>query len=558
MANILVVEDETAIADLILMNLKLIGHHAFHISNGNDVMNYIEIHKPDLIILDIMLPGKDGFELMKEIEPTGVPVIFLTAKEEVSDKITGLKLGADDYMVKPFAMIELITRIETVLKRYKTDSNVFILDNLEVHLDAHIVVSISSLYKELNADNLKMYMEPYGDYYKNQKIYIKLYYNDSLVYSSFPHALSAQPELQIKPGQKSTITRTVDGVLYYFVAGYLDEPYSNIKFIYIKNIQKLVDFKNEMLRYAIFSSVVVFIFLSIFILTLLLKLTGPIQKLNKATEEIAAGHYQKRVKIKSKDEIGELAHNFNMMADSVQTHIQKLSDLTETRQQFINNLAHEMRTPITAIMGYGEFLKYANWNDEERIKAVHYIICQSERMKNMAGKLMDLANLTHENISFKKIDLQEIVELVEHSLSQNIAAKGIRIIRIFQGTKILGDRDLIESLLLNVVENAVRVLPTGGEIKIRTFEEEKELILSIQDNGIGIEESELKMVFEPFYRVDKSRSRAYGGTGLGLALCKQICDLHHAQINVFSKPNAGTKVEIKFTTLKQLDDDSAK
>ncbi len=140
MAKIMVVEDEAAIADLILMNLKLVGHTGISISNGNDVMNSIELHKPELIILDIMLPGRDGFSLMKEIEPLQIPVIFLTAKEDLTNKITGLKLGADDYMVKPFAIIELLTRIETVLKRYKINGSTLSLDNLEINLEAHTVL----------------------------------------------------------------------------------------------------------------------------------------------------------------------------------------------------------------------------------------------------------------------------------------------------------------------------------------------------------------------------------------------------------------------------------
>ena len=140
MSKIMVVEDEAAIADLILMNLKLVGHAGIGVRNGDDVMNRIELHKPDLIILDVMLPGKDGFSLMKEIEPLQIPVIFLTAKEELNDKITGLKLGADDYMVKPFATIELLTRIETVLKRYKAGGSTVILDDLEIHMDAHTVL----------------------------------------------------------------------------------------------------------------------------------------------------------------------------------------------------------------------------------------------------------------------------------------------------------------------------------------------------------------------------------------------------------------------------------
>ncbi|SHH82825.1 DNA-binding response regulator, OmpR family, contains REC and winged-helix (wHTH) domain [Sporobacter termitidis DSM 10068] len=140
MAKIMVVEDEAAIADLILVNLRLVGYTGISVDRGNEVMNSIELHKPDLIILDVMLPGKDGFSLMREIEPLQIPVIFLTAKEELNDKITGLKLGADDYIVKPFAIIELLTRIETVLKRYKVDGNTFVLDNLEVNLDAHTVL----------------------------------------------------------------------------------------------------------------------------------------------------------------------------------------------------------------------------------------------------------------------------------------------------------------------------------------------------------------------------------------------------------------------------------
>ncbi len=141
MAKILVVEDEPAIADLILMNLKLVGHTGFHTDRGDKVLSDMEIYKPDLIILDIMLPGKDGFTLMKEIEPMQIPVIFLSARDELTDKITGLKLGADDYMVKPFAAVELLTRIETVLKRYKIGGgNVFAMDNLKVDLDAHMVL----------------------------------------------------------------------------------------------------------------------------------------------------------------------------------------------------------------------------------------------------------------------------------------------------------------------------------------------------------------------------------------------------------------------------------
>jgi signal transduction histidine kinase len=420
------------------------------------------------------------------------------------------------------------------------------------------IADITPLYHELNAENLKMYVEPYGGYYNGQKTYMEVYFNNALVYSNYLQPRIDRPELQIEPGQKSTITRTVDGITYYFITGYLGEPYSGVKFVYVKDIQALTSFKNEMIRHAILSSVVVFIFFSVVLLAMLLKLTDPIRKLNQGAEEITAGLYQKRVQIKSRDEIGELTSSFNKMADSVENHIHRLSELTEARQQFINNLAHEMRTPLTAVLGYGESLKYANLTDDQRLSAINYIISQSDRMKSMAGKLMDLASLTAVNIRFEKIDLKTITAKVESSLSQKIVDKNIKIVKSFKGSQILGDKDLIESLIQNIMENAVQALPHGGIIALETFEKEKILVFAMKDNGIGMSDDDLKRVFEPFYRADKSRSRANGGAGLGLALCKQICDLHGALIGVTSEYHSGTIFEIKFTTLPHLDDNSAK
>jgi len=139
MAAIMVIEDEPAISDLLALNLKLVGHTAFCCGDGSEAVELIKNINPDLILLDIMIPGKDGFELMKEINPFDIPVIFLTAKESIDDKVTGLRLGAEDYIVKPFATIEVLTRIDTVLKRCKKSGIIFRFDNLEVRLEERTV-----------------------------------------------------------------------------------------------------------------------------------------------------------------------------------------------------------------------------------------------------------------------------------------------------------------------------------------------------------------------------------------------------------------------------------
>lgn len=124
MIRILIVDDEKAICDLIDLNLSSAGYHCVSVQDGLEAINRIEQENFDLILLDIMLPGADGYDVMDYIRPFGVPVIFITAKHEVKDKVKGLKLGADDYLVKPFDVVELVARVEAVLRRYnKTEQH---------------------------------------------------------------------------------------------------------------------------------------------------------------------------------------------------------------------------------------------------------------------------------------------------------------------------------------------------------------------------------------------------------------------------------------------------
>ena len=117
MVNIMVVEDEKPISNLIALSLKKVGYHCECAYDGLSAIDMIEKKYPDLILLDIMLPGLDGYELLASLKPQGVPVIFLTAKSAVKDRVLGLRLGADDYITKPFAAEELVARMETVLHR---------------------------------------------------------------------------------------------------------------------------------------------------------------------------------------------------------------------------------------------------------------------------------------------------------------------------------------------------------------------------------------------------------------------------------------------------------
>ena len=146
MPKVLIVEDEQAIAELIQMNLRFADYDSVWISHGDEVIPSIQQENPDIILLDVMLPGIDGFSLMKKIEPLHIPVIFLTAKDSLTDKVTGLKLGADDYIVKPFETLELISRIEAVLRRSRPPiSNYIEMGDLLIKLDEHAVLKNGQL-----------------------------------------------------------------------------------------------------------------------------------------------------------------------------------------------------------------------------------------------------------------------------------------------------------------------------------------------------------------------------------------------------------------------------
>lgn len=137
--KILVVEDEDAIRDLICINLELVGYEVFSVEDGISARDFLEKQKVDLILLDVMIPGIDGFTLIEEIKKYNKPIIFVTAKESVVDRVKGLRLGAEDYIVKPFEIMELLARIEVVLRRYNKEKQIIKFKNIEVDVDKRVV-----------------------------------------------------------------------------------------------------------------------------------------------------------------------------------------------------------------------------------------------------------------------------------------------------------------------------------------------------------------------------------------------------------------------------------
>jgi len=139
MDKILIIEDDRAISDLIRLNLNMAGYESRQALSGNEALKVLENYVPNLILLDVMLPDMDGFELLEKIRSSEIPVIFLTARNSLSDKVKGLKTGAEDYIVKPFEAVELLARIEVVLRRFDNKNGLIIYENLEINYEERTV-----------------------------------------------------------------------------------------------------------------------------------------------------------------------------------------------------------------------------------------------------------------------------------------------------------------------------------------------------------------------------------------------------------------------------------
>lgn len=408
-------------------------------------------------------------------------------------------------------------------------------------------ISISQKnFIELNPMNLNVTVAPYAEFYKNQGIYFQLYQDGELMYNNLPvsldrEILSATPDdIQIKE---------IDQNLYCFIVSSLNSPSSKLQYIYAKDMQSLSHYKSQIIKTFTTISTIVSCVLAVIMLFLLIGLTGPFRKLNAVATEISKGHYDKRVAVKSHDEIGDFAKSFNLMADHIEEHIDVLSRMTDSKQTFIDNFAHEIRTPTTAIIGYGELLKYANCNESEKELAVNHIIGQGKRIQNMSLKLMDLAYMSNENIETIPIQLEDILTEVKTSIAYTLQKKDISICITSKPSTINGDPDLIKSLLINLLVNAINASPNGSTIDIRLDNFEKGILIEITDYGKGMESSEIAKITEPFYRIDKSRSRNDGGAGLGLSLCMRICEIHNAKLDISSEIGKGTTIKLLFTTL---------
>jgi len=262
----------------------------------------------------------------------------------------------------------------------------------------------------------------------------------------------------------------------------------------------------------------------------------PVKWLNTGVQEVSRGNLKHRVPLKKSDELRDLAAAFNNMTE-------RIRDMLHTKEQLLLDVSHELRTPLTRMKVALEFL--------EDSRAKQNLQADLEEMEEMVSEILETARRQHkyENLKKQPANLADL-------LKQTVAAfenqpPGIEMVDVTPQMKTEVDPEQVKTVFENVVNNAIKYSqPDSEPIQISCQKQESFAVIRITDNGIGIPDAELAHIFEPFYRVDKSRSKDTGGYGLGLSLCKTIMEAHDGKIEVQSRPEQGTTVSLFFPLTK--------
>ncbi len=294
---------------------------------------------------------------------------------------------------------------------------------------------------------------------------------------------------------------------------------------------------------------------SLLLLAISLGLLRPLRRVNLSLRVIAAGKYSKRLPETGSREFRELAFNINRMAASVEEHVESLRTAAEDRKRFIDNLAHEMKTPLTSILGFADLLRVKKEVSEaERREYAGVIVEETHRLQNLSGKLMELITAGSTRLEISNISVSALFQEIQTVFLPLLEKQQLSLHCILssQGLSLQADPELLKSLLYNLLDNARKASSPGQEITLSCKKSPRgETIFTVLDFGVGMPEESIRKVTQPFYMVDKSRSRKAGGVGLGLSLCAEIVRCHRGMLDIRSQLGKGTCVTVIFPEKKE-------
>lgn len=420
----------------------------------------------------------------------------------------------------------------------------FAKEEHEILQDTFIMV-LSNLSHSVTEEIWRQVAKDLDDTSAREDFYFWLGSEDGTeIYQSYSMRLEKVPVYRIEEGEKETGCYLYSDADRYFLMtrSYLSTDNGNVYLNIVRDISDVFESRNDQLWIFYRIMVVMMLLTAVFSYIIAYHLTKPLSRLSKVARKISEGDLTVRAGLESSDEVGELAADIDDMAESLEKNIEELNDAVRRQEDFVGNFAHELKTPLTSIIGYADMLRSRKLSQETVFGAANYIFTEGKRLEGMSFKLLELLVTKQQNITMKKIDAEYFFDEVKGALNPVMEKEGIELRVEAQEGFLMADMDLLKSVLFNLADNA-RKATSGVENASVTIKGEvcgKQYLILVVDNGSGIPKEEVDKITEAFYMVDKSRAREQGGAGLGLALCKQIMEVHEGTMEIKSIEGEGT------------------
>lgn len=422
------------------------------------------------------------------------------------------------------------------IKKQNIDSHILERYGVKNNIDNNVTEN-----GEISKSKLVDYIRNLVAYLENNK-QMSIYMENENLYSNIEIDKESLEFLSNSEKMKYTIT-DIDNIKYMLISSKFEINNHEIIIISRYDITDTFEERDRQLNYFYKIDIIVILTSTIFIGILSIFLTKPIIKLNEASKKIAKGDYGERIKINSKDEIGELAKSFNIMIETIENKIKELELSVKQKEEFITNFTHELKNPMTAIIGYAELLKSGKYDNDTNLKSANYIYNEAKRLEILAHKLMDLMKLTNENVEFEKINIADFMNKLYKDIKENLG--DVKLELDVEEKYIIADKILLEDALRNLIDNSKKANPKDNMIKILGKKEEKDKYkISVIDNGCGIPKNEIPRIKESFYIIDKARAREGGRNGIGLSICEKIAKIHNSELEIESEEGKWTRVSL--------------
>lgn len=449
-----------------------------------------------------------------------------------------------------FALFFSLAYNISIYENTKQNIDAAIHRNLEAHslndyyLQANLINYISSHRATPNDrdflyDMAKMLADYQGtstSFCLKNKNHHTIYANTDIIFSKY--AFESE-----KNGKAGYLMVTIDNKEWMLVRSVITIE-NNVYFLYTGyDMSSMYQNRDQQLRNFYLIAIIVQMLSIICIHFFIKKLTHPINRLNMISKDISDGDYAKRTDIHTNDEIGELSRNFDNMAAAIEGKLHEVEDAMHQRELFMGAFSHELKTPMTSIIGYSDMLMNMDVSQEDKQKAYSFIHKEGKRLEVLSHELLSLFVIQHRDIELESIDTKA---LCNHLLDTEIQFFSDVIVTLdIEQACIKANEDLLVCLLQNLIKNAIKAIPKDRQVRVIGYRIEDTYAFYVLDYGKGMRKEDVKQCLNPFYMVDKSRSRQQGSNGLGLTICKEIIEYHRSHLHIDSIENVGTCVSFQ-------------